>query len=78
MGFKAEKRSDNHEYGAFKSNRRMGFLKDARRLNVAITRAKRGLIIIGNPVTLSHDHNWKGMLDWIEERNLMAWHMVHT
>ena len=56
----------------------LGFLKDARRLNVAITRAKRGLIIIGNPVTLSHDHNWKGMLDWIEERNLMAWHMVHT
>ena len=56
----------------------LGFLKDARRLNVAITRAKRGLILIGNPVTLSHDHNWKGMLDWIEERNLMAWHMVHT
>ena len=52
----------------------LGFLKDKRRLNVALTRAKRGLIIIGNPSTLRRDETWKSWLEWIEERELMAWH----
>lgn len=50
----------------------VGFLSDNRRLNVAITRAKRGLIVIGNPHTLAHDPTWGAWLQWTKERGLWA------
>ena len=53
----------------------VGFLSDRRRLNVALTRAKRGLIIIGHPNTLRHDKTWNSWLEWVDERNLFAWHL---
>lgn len=36
----------------------IGFLKDKRRMNVAITRAKYGLIVVGNRVTLENNRLW--------------------
>jgi regulator of nonsense transcripts 1 len=54
----------------------VGFLSDPRRLNVALTRAKRGLIVIGDPSTLRHDENWESWLRHVRERNLEAWHML--
>jgi hypothetical protein len=56
----------------------VGFLADYRRLNVAITRAKRGLILLGHPTTLRHDGTWRSYLDWVEEHQLFAWHVAHT
>ena len=53
----------------------VGFLSDRRRLNGALTRARRGLIIVGNPNTLRHDSTWNSWLDWVGERNLFAWHL---
>ena len=38
----------------------VGFLAEARRLNVAITRAKRHVVVIANVETVSHDHTLKG------------------
>ncbi len=55
----------------------IGFLKDRRRLNVAITRARRGLIVLGNPRTLRHDSNWSSWCDWASERGLEAYHVLH-
>lgn len=47
------------------SDGRLGFLTDPRRLNVAITRARRGLVVIGNPDTLSRDRLWSRWLKWV-------------
>tara|TARA_B100000029_G_scaffold509403_1_gene598499 strand:- start:1108 stop:2928 length:1821 start_codon:yes stop_codon:yes gene_type:complete len=54
----------------------VGFLADSRRLNVALTRAKRGLIVIGDPETLRHDQDWGAWMDHMRSRNLEAWHLL--
>ena len=53
----------------------IGFLSDRRRLNVAVTRARRGLVVVGDPTTLRRDGTWRGWLEWVEESGLMAWHV---
>ena len=45
----------------------IGFLNDYRRFNVAITRAKRGLIVVGNPRTLQSDTTWGAWLQYVEQ-----------
>jgi len=41
----------------------VGFLADQRRLNVAITRAKHKLIVVGDSATLSSDATWRALFD---------------
>tara|TARA_B100000945_G_scaffold9420_1_gene7595 strand:+ start:33739 stop:35667 length:1929 start_codon:yes stop_codon:yes gene_type:complete len=60
------------------SDGNVGFLSDRRRLNVALTRARRGLIVIGDPETLRHDENWRAWIDHIRSRKLEAWHLLGT
>ncbi|EGG15253.1 hypothetical protein DFA_10087 [Cavenderia fasciculata] len=52
----------------------IGFLKDWRRLNVSITRAKRGLVVIGNFGTInnSSDEHWKAYVQWAKDKNIMV------
>ena len=48
----------------------LGFVADDRRLNVAVTRAKRGLVVLGNRATLSSDKTWREWLRWVDKRGL--------
>ena len=50
----------------------IGFLKDLRRLNVAITRAKRKLIIIGNTNTLITNPTYARLIEFVESENLLV------
>jgi ATP-dependent RNA/DNA helicase IGHMBP2 len=45
----------------------IGFLKDYRRMNVALTRAKEKLFVIGDSSTIGHDKFYKSFLDYVEE-----------
>jgi hypothetical protein len=60
-------------FSAVRSNeiKEMGFLRDSRRLNVAITRAKRGLILIGDRVLLRTCRHWAALLESCETRECL-------
>lgn len=54
-------------FSAVRSNAggRVGFLADARRANVALTRARRGVVVVGDAHTLRRCPLWAGWLAWV-------------
>ncbi len=46
---------------------KIGFLKELRRMNVAMTRARMKLMIIGNVATLSHHAFYRKLWEWVEK-----------
>ncbi|KFV61329.1 Putative helicase MOV-10, partial [Dryobates pubescens] len=57
-----------NEFLALDETFRLGFLKNPKRLNVAITRAKALLIVVGNPAVLSKDQHWQRFLRYCREQ----------
>ncbi len=55
-------------FSTVRSNRKgnVGFLSDWRRMNVATTRAKSGLIVFGDMETLVNDRHWEAFCNWCE------------
>jgi regulator of nonsense transcripts 1 len=49
----------------------IGFLADPRRLNVALTRAKYAVIVIGNPKVLSKQYLWNHLLQHYKDNGLL-------
>jgi hypothetical protein len=57
-------------FSAVRSNllKELGFLRDERRLNVAITRAKRGLILVGDVTVLNTCRHWRALITSCSDR----------
>ena len=62
-GFQGQER--DNEQGS------IGFLKDLRRMNVAITRAKRKLIVVGNCNTLSKNEFYRELVEYFQENGIV-------
>lgn len=58
----------NPDLMAYDSQFKLGFVKNPKRFNVSITRAKSLLIIVGNPKLLALDKHWKEMLMYCWKR----------
>ncbi len=64
-----------------RSNEKMeiGFLSDYRRMNVAMTRAKKKLIVIGDSATIANDKFYNAFIDYVSEEGLYqsAWDYMY-
>ena len=50
--------------------REIGFLEDTRRMNVALTRARRKLIIIGDSATIGGQPFYSRLLEYLQQNGL--------
>ena len=51
--------------------KQIGFLDDPHRMNVLLTRARRGLVIVGNRDTLASDDLWRSWIDYADQHRLI-------
>jgi hypothetical protein len=56
----------------------IGFLTNAKRLNVALTRAKYGLVLIGNPKVLAKNSLWYMLIMAFKKQNCLVEGPLHN
>ena len=58
-------------FSAVRSNRfsELGFLRDQRRLCVALTRSRKGLIVLGDSMVLNSCRHWKALIKSCQDRH---------
>ncbi|XP_021708612.1 putative helicase MOV-10 isoform X2 [Aedes aegypti] len=54
-------------------SKHLGFLTNAKRLNVTITRARALMIIIGDGYTLQNDANWKALVNYCRQQKAFVY-----
>ena len=61
------------------NQKEIGFLNDIRRMNVALTRAKKKLVVIGDSATLGNHPFYKSFLDYVEsiDSYTSAWGFIY-
>jgi helicase MOV-10 len=55
------------EYVRMDQEYQLGFIKNQKRFNVAITRAKALMIVVGNPHVLGQDEYWNALLEYVQQ-----------
>jgi ATP-dependent RNA/DNA helicase IGHMBP2 len=80
-GFQGQER-DLVYISLVRSNRKseIGFLSDYRRMNVAMTRARKQLVVVGDSATIGNDHFYASFLDYCEAAGAYqtAWEYMRT
>jgi predicted DNA helicase len=78
-GFQGEER-DVIYISLVRSNEKqeIGFLSDLRRMNVALTRAKKKLVVIGDSSTIGNNPFYKGFIEYCEAKDFYksAWEYI--
>jgi len=54
----------SHEFLAMDAANKLGFLANPKRFNVAVTRARALMIVVGNPHILEQDNEWRALLEY--------------
>eukprot|EP01017_Pseudomicrothorax_dubius_P010067 TRINITY_DN1354_c0_g1_i1.p1 TRINITY_DN1354_c0_g1~~TRINITY_DN1354_c0_g1_i1.p1 ORF type:complete len:712 (+),score=165.51 TRINITY_DN1354_c0_g1_i1:147-2282(+) len=69
----ASKDKDLIIFSAVRSNKssQLGFLREPNKINCAITRAKRGIVMIGDVDTLTVDPNWREFFLWARSNGVL-------
>lgn len=50
----------------------LGFLQNPNRMNVALSRARHGLILLGNTQTLCQDDNWREYVNYLYDNDAVV------
>ena len=70
-GFQGQER-DIIIFSCVRTTRNIGFLSDPRRLNVAVTRAKKLLLVIGHKRVLSNaDRTWRQLINYCDKQQMI-------